>query len=67
MRPKRDEAFRLVMTPAEKTALERLAERDGYSQAGVIRRLVRREAQALGVWFDHSGRSEGEGTHVPAQ
>ena len=28
MRTKRDETFRLVMTPAEKSALEALAERD---------------------------------------
>ena len=50
MRQRRDEAFRLVMTALEKAALEHLAERDGGSQAAIIRRLVRREAERHNLW-----------------
>ena len=42
--PKHDETHRLVMTLAEKAALARLAERDGNSQAGIIRRLTSHRA-----------------------
>jgi hypothetical protein len=47
---KRDATFQLVLSPAEKTALVRLAERDGDSQAAIVRRLLRREAVDRGVW-----------------
>jgi len=50
MRQKRDEAFRLVMTPLEKSALEALAEHDDGSQAAIVRRLVRSEAERRGLW-----------------
>ena len=61
LRPRRDEAFRLVMTAAEKAALERLAERDGDSQASILRRLLRREAQAEGAWFEDPKSAEWRG------
>jgi hypothetical protein len=50
MRQKRDEGFRLVMTPAEKSALVALAEHDDGSQAAIVRRLVRAEAERRGLW-----------------
>lgn len=50
MRQKHDEDFRLVMTQAEKSALEALAEHDDGSQAAIIRRLVRSEAERRGLW-----------------
>lgn len=50
MRPKRDEAFRLMMTPTEKATLEALAEHDDGSQAAIIRRLLRSEAERRGLW-----------------
>lgn len=49
--------FRLVLTAVEKAALERLAERDGVSQASFIRRLVRREAQQAALWLDEAALS----------
>lgn len=57
MRSKRDEYFRLVMTPCEKAALARLAENDGSSQAEIVRRLVRREAKQAGLWLDDAALS----------
>lgn len=50
--------FRLVLTAVEKAALERLAERDGVSQASFIRRLVRREAQQAALWLDGAALSD---------
>ena len=61
LRPKRDSDFRLIMTAAEKAALARLAERDGNSQAGIIRRLLRREAQEQAVWFYDPASAEWRG------
>jgi hypothetical protein len=50
MRPKRDEAFRLVMNQSERIALQQLAETEGMSQAAIVRRLVRIEATRTGIW-----------------
>jgi hypothetical protein len=50
MRHKRDETFRFIMTTAEKSALEALAEHEDGSQAAVVRRLVRAEARRRGLW-----------------
>jgi hypothetical protein len=50
MRPKREEAFRLVMNQSERVALQQLAETEGLSQAAIVRRLVRVEAKRTGVW-----------------
>jgi len=33
-----------------KRALERLAEQDGETQAVIVRRLIRQEAQERGLW-----------------
>jgi len=41
----------LVLTPAEKTAVVRLAEVEGgLSQAAVVRRLIRQAAKSRGLW-----------------
>lgn len=40
--------FRL--TDAEKTALERLARQDLRNPSAMIRELIRKEAQARGLW-----------------
>lgn len=41
----------LVLTPAEKAALLRLAEADGgLSQAATVRRLIRKAARERGLW-----------------
>ena len=41
----------LVLTPAEKTAVVRLAEAEGgLSQAAVVRRLIRQAARSRGLW-----------------
>ena len=57
LRPKRDSDFRLIMTAAEKAALVRLAENDGSSQAGVVRRLVRQAAKRADLWLDDESLS----------
>lgn len=45
------ERFGLVLTPAEKTVLGRLAENQGgLSQAALVRRLIRDAARASGLW-----------------
>jgi len=53
----RDATFQLVLSPVEKMALARLAERDGYSQAGIVRRLVRQEAKRTNLWLDDEALS----------
>jgi hypothetical protein len=47
---RREKDFRVTMTKTEKTALERLAEVEGLSQAAVVRRLLRVEARERGIW-----------------
>jgi hypothetical protein len=54
----RNASFQLVLSPAEKTAPVRLAERDGSNQASIIRRLVRRKAQHAYLWFDDEAPSD---------
>ena len=43
----RDQRFGLVLTEAEKEALDRLAEKERISAAAVLRRLLWAEAQNL--------------------
>jgi hypothetical protein len=50
MRQKRDDSIRVVLSSAEKEAVERLAAFDDGSQSAVVRRLLRREALELGLW-----------------
>lgn len=57
LQTKRDCDFRLTLTVTEKAALVRLAERDGSSQASIIRRLVRREAKQADLWLDDEALS----------
>lgn len=45
------ERLGVLVTPLEKAAVQKLAEAEGgLSQAALIRRLIRREAQRLGLW-----------------
>jgi hypothetical protein len=47
----KSEEFGLVLSPAEKDILRRLAEDEGgLSMASMIRRLVRAEARRHGLW-----------------
>lgn len=47
----RCERLGLVLTPAEKIAVVRLAEKEGgLSQAALVRRLIRDAARAAGLW-----------------
>jgi len=47
----KSERFGLVLTPREKMALARIAEVEGeLSQAAIVRRLIRAEAQRRGFW-----------------
>ena len=47
----KSQRFGLVLSPAEKRALARLAEDDGgLSKAATVRRLIRREARQRGLW-----------------
>ena len=53
----RNRRFMVGFTPTEKQVLEQLAEIEGgISQAAVVRRLVRREAQKRGLWTDLMAR-----------
>ena len=45
----RSERFGLVLSEAEKTALEKLAERERLPAAAVVRRLLWAEAERLGL------------------
>jgi hypothetical protein len=45
----RSERFGLVLTPKEKTALQRLAERERISGAAVVRRLIWHAAEEHGL------------------
>jgi len=45
------ERLGVLVTTLEKAALQRLAEAEGgLSQAALVRRLIRREAQRQGLW-----------------
>ena len=45
--------FGLVLTPEERTAVQRLADAEGgLSVAAVLRRWIRQEAKRRGVWPD---------------
>ena len=47
----RSERFGLILTSGEKEAMRLLAEAEGgLSQAAVLRRLIRQEAQGRGLW-----------------
>lgn len=47
----KSERLGLVLTPAEKTVVQRLAEAEGgLSQAALVRRLIRKEAREKGMW-----------------
>ena len=49
----------LVLTPAEKTAVIRLAEVEGgLSQAAVVRRLIRQAAKSRGLWPPAEARAK---------
>jgi len=56
------ERFIFALTPAERTALAALAQRDGVSQAGAMRRLLRREARRHGL-LPIACASQEEGQH----
>jgi len=47
----RKERFGFLLTKEERTALRRLAEREGgLSAAALLRQLIRAEAQKQGIW-----------------
>ena len=45
----KSERFNLMMAPTDRATLERLAQHEDLSAAAVVRRLVKREAQRLGL------------------
>jgi len=48
---RRTERFGLILTPAERTAVLKMAEHDGgLSSAALLRRLIRAEALRRGLW-----------------
>lgn len=65
----RQTRFGLVLTPTEKRALAELSEVEGgLSQAAMVRRLIRKEAQQHGLWPVQEGMAsktdqETEDTH----
>lgn len=40
----------VYLLPCHKRAVEKLARREGESQAAIVRRLIRREAEDFGIW-----------------
>lgn len=61
------ERFGLVLTPAERAAVVKIADSEGgLSQAAVIRRLIRHEAQRNGVWPNLGESPFPETAEVPA-
>lgn len=50
MDEKKTEQATLRLSPRERIALERIAQVEDRKQADVLRRLIRREAQARGLW-----------------
>jgi len=63
---RRDEGFRMMLNVDEKRALQELAERDGGSQAAIVRRLVRAEAEKRGLWPIAQGQPSRVQEAVPA-
>ena len=58
----RTEKFGMVLSPAEKSAGERLAELEGgLSLAALVRRLIRTEAHQRGLWPPTDTRSQAGG------
>jgi hypothetical protein len=45
----KSERFGMLLSPSEKVALEKLAHRERISAAAVVRRLIWREAEELGL------------------
>jgi hypothetical protein len=50
----KSERFGLVLSPTEKAALRRLAERERIPAAAVVRRLIWREAKKLNIVDQHA-------------
>jgi len=46
---RRSRKFMLALSPSERTALQHLAQRERTSAAAVVRRLIWREAERVGV------------------
>jgi predicted transcriptional regulator len=46
----KSERLTVKVLPAHKQALERIAEQEETSSAAIMRRLIRREAERVGVW-----------------
>lgn len=63
------ERFGLVLSPREKTAVERLAELEGgLSKAALMRRLIRREAHERGLWPQTiEAAYRGQNSHADSQ
>jgi len=45
-------SFAFLLRPAERQALQKLADRKDWSQAATLRGLIREEARRLGLWSD---------------
>lgn len=48
----------ILMLPAHRAAIERIAEADGEPMSVVLRRLIRREAKVRGLWPKAEGQLE---------
>jgi hypothetical protein len=61
---KRDRIALLVL-PAHKLALARIAQTDEISEAAVVRRLIRAEAQRRHIWLDDNPQSPPAPRRIP--
>ena len=55
---KRDLRFPILLSSEEKSALQRLAQRERIPAAAVVRRLIWREAERLNVTADQPGAAQ---------
>ena len=64
----RKERFGFLLTKEEKSALKRLAEREGgLSAAALLRRLIRQAAQEQGIWTLSKFEKGGEKLNIENQ
>ena len=57
----KSERLAVKVLPAHKAALEQIAQTEDTSEAAIVRRLIRREAERRGLWPSGQGHSVSQG------
>lgn len=60
------ERLAVKVLPAHKKALERIAQVEDVSEAAIVRRLIRAEAERRCVWFDNPETADYRGRGIEA-